>query len=232
MRGRVAFSGSVPSAFEIPVLKNIPVCGTVVEDTALVVDPGSRGVKNTVIYLEAVEGGKPFGPGPVVDSINCLFEPRIQVVRKGAPVLLRNSDPVLHNPHTFTEDGRTLFNVALTQQGQSVEKVVKVGGPIRVQCDAHLHMNGWFIALEHPYAAVSAADGSYEITEIPPGRYRLVAWHEGFTIVNRSEVEASSTQRKEDATRPAYEAPRVEFREVEVLPGATLTQNFELRARP
>ena len=101
-------------------------------------------------------------------------------------MLLRNSDPILHNPHT----------------------------------------------LGHPYVAVTGADGTYNLSGIPPGRYRLIAWHEGFTMINRSEYEASLAQRKEDATRPAYEPPLVEIREVEVLPGADLTQNFELRARP
>jgi hypothetical protein len=33
---------------------------------------------------------------------------------------------------------------------------------------------------EHPFFAVSAADGSFAIENVPPGTYKLTAWHERF----------------------------------------------------
>ena len=36
-------------------------------------------------------------------------------------------------------------------------------------------MLGWVYALDNPYFALTAEDGSFEITEVPPGDYTLIA---------------------------------------------------------
>jgi hypothetical protein len=36
------------------------------------------------------------------------------------------------------------------------------------------------VVFKHPYFAITGADGAFEFTEFPPGRYELTAWHEEF----------------------------------------------------
>jgi hypothetical protein len=84
---------------------------------------------------------------------------------------------VLHNTHGFL--GKlTVFNVALPNQGQRIAKPLKRTGMVRVECDAHGWMLGWVYVADNPYHAVSAKDGTFTLTDVPPGSYTLVAWQE------------------------------------------------------
>ena len=50
---------------------------------------------------------------------------------------------------------------------------------MKVGCDAgHTWMTAYIAVFEHPYFAVTAADGSFRIGDIPGGTYKLVFWHE------------------------------------------------------
>ena len=48
-----------------------------------------------------------------------------------------------------------------------------------VKCNQHPWMKAYVAVLKHPFAAVSAEDGSFTIKGVPPGTYTVVAWHEG-----------------------------------------------------
>src|SRR5262249_28921107 len=146
---------------------------------ALLVGPG-KGVKNTVVYLEGVERGKK-AADLEMDNVKCSFVPHVAAVMVGARVRVRNTDPVLHNTHAF-HDRVTVFNIAQPNKDQVIDVTqrIKRPGVIEVLCDAHTHMRGWLLARDNPYFAVTDAEGRFRITEIPPGRYRVVAWHEGW----------------------------------------------------
>ena len=81
-------------------------------------------------------------------------------------------------------------------------------------------MNGWMIGLGHPYFSVTDANGKFEITDIPPGKYTVVAWHEGYNI-------------KEFASdnRPIYDDPHIITKEIEVKTGETAEFNLEYPVR-
>jgi uncharacterized protein (DUF2141 family) len=92
-------------------------------------------------------------------------------------IVIVNADPVMHNTHGFLGKA-TVFNVALPIKGQRLERKVTKPGLMRVECDAHGWMLAWIYAAENPYVAVTQKDGSFELTDVPPGSYTLVAWHE------------------------------------------------------
>ena len=50
---------------------------------------------------------------------------------------------------------------------------------IPVKCNQHPWMKSYVGVLNHPFFAVTAEDGSFTIKGVPPGKYTLVAWHEG-----------------------------------------------------
>jgi hypothetical protein len=39
-------------------------------------------------------------------------------------------------------------------------------------------MSGYWISEEHPYFAVTDANGMFKISDIPPGDYEVELWHE------------------------------------------------------
>jgi hypothetical protein len=80
---------------------------------------------------------------------------------------------VLHNTHGFY-GRRTAFNVALPNKGDKVTRDLPRPGMVRVECDAH----GWMLAhvfvADSPYYALTGKDGSFSISDVPPGNYTLV----------------------------------------------------------
>ena len=92
---------------------------------------------------------------------------------------------VLHNPHTFEVLGpssTTVFNIALAEKGSKLDKPVvlrkeKQGSMLRLQCDQHEFMQGFYLPVTNPHYAVVKDDGSFEIKDVPAGKHKLVAWH-------------------------------------------------------
>ena len=49
---------------------------------------------------------------------------------------------------------------------------------VKVSCDVHGWMGGWFIVEDNPYYAKTDANGAYKLTDVPPGDYEVKVWHE------------------------------------------------------
>jgi hypothetical protein len=215
--GRVRFAGEPVVGEPIRVRKNVEVCGDSKAFQALLLGP-DRGVANTVVYLEGVTRGKA-APELELDNARCLFVPHVAAVMAGARVRVKNADPVLHNTHGLL-DRLTVFNVALPNRDQVVDitqRIRKVG-VVEVLCDAHTHMRAWIVVRDNPYFAVTDETGRFRITDVPSGRYRVVAWHEGWLL----------TGRDKDG-RPVYDPPRVLTREVAVPASGEASIDFELK---
>jgi Carboxypeptidase regulatory-like domain len=174
IEGKVSFNGAVPTKKVIPT-KDKEVCGSPRDDPQIRVG-ADKGVQDAVVYLKEVAKGKAWGAAdkaPVLDQEKCVFKPAVQVMRAGK-IDIVNSDPVLHNTHGFYGQ-RTAFNLALPDKGMKIASELPRPGLVRVECDAH----GWMLAhiyvADSPYYALTAADGSFSITDVPPGDYTLVA---------------------------------------------------------
>lgn len=147
--------------------------------SALVTDADSR-VANAFVYLsEGVHGDWPVPEEPLLlDQVGCLFLPRVQGVRAGQTVIARNSDPTLHN---VLCQPRLNSAYAIGQPFQGMEAPMVFESPevmIEITCDVHPWMKAWIGVVGHPFFAVSGEDGSFAIDGVPPGSYRLTAWHE------------------------------------------------------
>lgn len=183
IQGRVAFEGAPPKLAEQVIAKDNEVCGdgSVIPNPVKVGDGGA--LEDVVVYLKKVKAGKPWPEQDyAVNQMKCAFEPYLQVVPKNVELTIVNSDPVLHNVHPFEHVGdsrRTLFNLAQPKQDQTNVKKIKTrrGQAVELACDAHAWMAGWLYVLEHPYYDVVGADGVFDIGEVPPGSYTLIAWH-------------------------------------------------------
>jgi hypothetical protein len=179
IKGKVSFPGTPPPKKKVIPTKDKEACGSGVREVDQIMVGPDKAVQEAVVYLKQVAKGKawekPAKP-PAIDNVKCDFNPHVQVIPAG-DVEIVNSDPVLHNTHGFL-DKLTVFNVALPNQGQRIKKPLKKPGMVRVECDAHGWMLGWIYVADSPYYAVSAKDGTFTITNVPPGSYTLVTWQE------------------------------------------------------
>ena len=179
IKGKVVFAGTPPPKKKVIPTKDKEACGSGVREVDQIVLGPDKAVQEAVVYLKQIDKGKawekPAKP-PAIDNVKCDFVPHVQVIPAG-DVEIVNSDPVLHNTHGFLGKA-TVFNVALPNQGQRIAKPLKKPGMVRVECDAHGWMLGWIYVAETPYYAVSAKDGGFTLTNVPPGSYTLVAWQE------------------------------------------------------
>ena len=155
------------------------------------------------------------------ESQLCNFEEHVFGFVNKRNIGLYNMEDLLHNPHAFGSNNATLFNIPLPDRNRMTKKKFKrVKGINRYQCDTHVHMNGWMLGLPHPYFDVSDKNGAFDITDIPPGKYKLIAWHEGYNI-------------KEFASdkRPIYDEPHIIEKEIELTSGQVLELDFEFPVR-
>jgi plastocyanin len=156
-----------------------------VNESVLVSDSG--GLANVVVYLrpargKAVEVHPDFDASksePVVlDNKGCSFHPHVVLVRTGQPLLIKNSDPVGHNTKTSLLKNAN-FNQTIPAGAELPFKLTKAEAiPLPVECSIHPFMKGFVLVKDDPYMIVSAADGTFEIKNVPAGSHEFEFWHE------------------------------------------------------
>jgi hypothetical protein len=182
VQGKVAFKGAAPAPKSIPITKDNAVCGTGNREVVEVAAKGGN-LAGAVVYVAKIEKGKAWDglEKPVLDQKGCRFAPDVLLVKKDVELTIRNSDPVLHNIHTYEIIGtvrRTMFNVGQPDKGDMKQPVkVRRANAVKIECDAHDFMHAWAFAADNPYVAVTRDDGSFSIDGLPPGDYELKAWH-------------------------------------------------------
>ncbi len=178
--GRVHFEGEPPKRNPVSMdeasrklHKSKPL-----DESILVSDSG--GLENVFIYVKNVPAGKypPPKEPVIVDQQGSIFIPRVQGLRAGQTLLMKNGDPFIHNVRSLSRTNRP-FNIAQPPGSAGRERVFeKSEGPISIKCDFHRWMTAHFWVMDHPFFAVTDAEGKFEIPGLPAGEYTLVAWHE------------------------------------------------------
>jgi hypothetical protein len=158
--------------------------------------------EDVVVLIEGIEKGKKFEfKTPRVKAIDCMFKPFTTVVWDRHPVEVINMDPVMHDIQAYETSQlgpRVLFNVPLPMNllhpkemghaaeyhrhlpGEPMKQTVHMTKGRRVfvmQCGFHAYMESWGLAVDNPYYAVTGQDGRFEITDVPPGMYKVFVWH-------------------------------------------------------
>lgn len=182
--GKITFLGADPAPRQYIVAKDADTCGTGTRSIDFVrVNNGA--LMDTVVYLYTIKSGKDFPAGIDNTELNqekCAFKPFLGVMKDGGQLMVRNSDPVLHNIHTYEIIGRakkTVFNISQPGDLKNLRKQVslKRGNAMKVECDAHDFMHSFTFVAKNPYFAVVGEDGGFGIDDVPPGRYEIRAWH-------------------------------------------------------
>jgi plastocyanin len=204
--GVVRFSGKVPKRRKISTDSD-PACAKMhaekelLSETVLVNDDGT--LRNVFVWISKGLEGKTF-PMPsdpvILDQNGCTFVPHIQGVRAGQSITVRNSDATTHNIHSLPKLNES-FNFSQGEQGSTKTVTFKRQEVmVYVKCDIHPWMSAYLGVVDHPYFAVTADGGTFEIKDLPAGTYTLSAWHEKYGILEQPVTVADGASRNLEFT--------------------------------
>lgn len=160
--------------------------------TAPIVVVGADGaMANVLVALEGSFPGTPVPTTPVVlDQKDCMYAPRVLGALIGQTLRVTNLDPTAHNVHSLSKSGNA-FNTTQLINGPPFEYKLKVGEILRVTCDSHTWMTAYIGILANPYFAVTGADGTFTIANVPAGKQTIRVWHEAMGLQTQTvDVEA------------------------------------------
>jgi plastocyanin len=187
--GKISYSGTAPEAKKISTDAD-PACSAKSPNLTTeewVVKDGK--LANTFVYIKSgtIAGGSkvadysfPTPSAPVaLDQNGCHYKPHVLGVMVNQDINITNSDPTTHNIH-FTPKSNPDWNQSQPNGAAPMtHKLARAEVLVPVKCNQHPWMKSYIGVLKHPFFAVSSEDGSFEIKGVPPGKYTVVAWHEG-----------------------------------------------------
>ena len=210
--GKVAYTGAAPEPKKIDTSADA-VCTSkspnlTTEDW--VVKDGK--LANTYVYIKSgtLADGTKIGdytfPTPstpaTLDQNGCHYKPHVLGVMVNQPITITNSDPTTHNIH-FTPKNNPDWNQSqVNGAAPMTHKLAVAEVLVPVKCNQHPWMKSYVGVTKHPFFAVSGEDGSYTIKGVPPGKYTVVAWHEGG---------ANGTEKPMEVTVPAKGSVTADF---------------------
>jgi plastocyanin len=197
LKGRVVFDGDPPpQKILVPKgskdAKDAAVCAThEIKAERLVVDAGTKGVKNVIVYIPKPTAVNPEAKSAkasqtvLFDQKGCVFEPHVLAAMVGEKIDLKSSDPVSHNINCKVQNNS--FNEAVAPNGEIKKQAIAPARmPGLVTCDIHPWMTAYWLVLDNPYFAVTDDKGNFEIKNAPAGTQKVVVWQEATQFVTPS----------------------------------------------
>ena len=172
-------------------LKDKEVCGAAdVPDESLIVGD-NKGIANVFVYLrkapKGFEGEVP-ADAVVLDQKGCAFTPHVALIQAGQKVLVKSSDAIQHNVHTFParNQGTNLLINPNDQVGVELTYAKAETDPLQVKCYIHGWMISYHLVLDHPFMALTYANGNFKIDGLPAGEYEFRVWHEKGGLLDKA----------------------------------------------
>lgn len=208
VRGTIELKGKAPER-EVLRRDSDPVCAAVEKKSdALIVTKGK--VAGVLVRIKNGSFGTRFSSPPgtpaVITQQECTYEPRVTGIVARQRVIIKNADETYHNVRA-TSDGQHVFN--LSQAARTPDLVrddfANVGAVVSLRCDVHPWMNGYVVAQDHPFFAVTGEDGKFELKGVPVGSYELEVWH---PVLGASSTKVKVAKNKATAAKVKLVLPK------------------------
>jgi plastocyanin len=131
-----------------------------------------------IVYIDqplAEKTAPPAAPMQMVVQKDASFSPHILPLLVGTTVEWPNRDDIYHNAFSMSE--AKPFDLGMYKD-KTKSLTFDKPGRVDVFCSIHKDMHCVILVLENPYFASTDTRGSYRITGVPAGTYKLHAWHE------------------------------------------------------
>jgi hypothetical protein len=196
--GVISFEGTPPVPEPIDMAEE-PTCAEKYTEPpvkeAAVVSDGN--LANVYVYVKEGLPDLDFpapSEGVTLDQTGCHYVPHVLAIQVGQPLVIKNSDGILHNINTQPSQNRG-FNISQPVEMETEREFNTAEVMIPVKCDVHGWMEAYIGVQDHPYAAISGTDGTFSLENLPAGDYVIEAWHESFgTQTQNVTVGAQETQ--------------------------------------
>ena len=174
------------------------------------------GLKDVVVTIQQVDAGKPFNKEPInIVAENCKFLPDVSIIRQGETFKVDNLDAVMHNSQVYQKErGKILLNIPIPAEEVSDGKITfkKHYKIMQMICGMHEFMQTWGYRVQNPYYSQTKIDGNFKIDNVPPGEYKLTAWHylmkkqtQKIKIASGETIDLSFVFDADKVVRPFYE---------------------------
>ena len=141
-------------------------------------DAAGQPLGGAVVFLESAEARRLVKPlaEQEMSQENKQFVPEVRVLTVGTELRFPNRDTVRHHVYSFSPAKK--FELKLYTGTPATPVRFDQPGVVVLGCNIHDQMVGWILVLDTPYfAQTPATAGKASMGEVPPGRYRLRAWH-------------------------------------------------------
>jgi len=200
--GTVRLIGPPPNIPIVLPQTDFDMCGSVARPTQSLLLGSNQTVRNVIVYLAGYTQNNPVNgtnDAIIVDQRDCEFVPRIQIVRSGVPLILKNSDPILHvvriDSMSSTNGERMLLKAATPYAGyEKIYQLANFREPTLLQvtsANGHEWMAAYIAVLPHPWAALTDENGRFMLHNVPVGTHKIYVWHEALGTMVR-EVRVSN----------------------------------------
>jgi plastocyanin len=210
--GKISFTGAAPEAKKIDTSADAACTSKspnlTTEDWA--VKDGK--LANTFVYIKdgTLADNSKIGDysftapsaAVVLDQNGCHYKPHVLGVMLNQDISITNSDPTTHNIHFMPANNPDWNQSQVNGAAALTHKMPHAEVLVPVKCNQHPWMKSYVGVMKHPFFAVSAEDGSFTLKGVPPGKYTVVAWHEGG---------AKGTEKTMEVTVPAKGAGTADF---------------------
>ncbi len=199
--GTVKYDGTAPAPKKVEVTKDKEVCGLKPHFEEDLIVSSSGGIANAVVVLKDAKGT--VKPEEVkFDQKGCDYSPHVLAFPAGSTVDIMNDDGILHNIHTYSK-ANPPFNMAQPKFKKEIKQTIAKSEVIKVSCDAHGWMHGWWYVTDTPYYAVTDDSGNFTIKDVPPGNYTIEVWQEKLgTQDQKVDVKAGATATADFSMKP------------------------------
>lgn len=140
-------------------------------------------VQNAYVYIKSGfdPDSVPAAPQKTItlDQRGCIYTPHVLALRTGQKLEVANSDPTNHNVNIRAPRNNQMGNKNMGRGQAPLEYVFELRElEIPFKCDIHPWMGAVVYVQDHPWFALTDAEGKFTITDVPPGEYVIEVIHE------------------------------------------------------
>ncbi len=132
-------------------------------------------IDRVAVYLESEQSLPSNTVAATLKQKDRRFVEDTVVIPVGSSVSFPNLDPIFHN--VFSLSRAKSFDLGNYPQNETRTVTFPKAGVVRVFCHLHPNMSSTIVVTPNRWAVKPEPNGTYRLTDVPPGEHTLVVWH-------------------------------------------------------